>query len=63
MKILGQDSNGRIVLDGEGEVVKIHKGIPADSPFFIMNFSFIAESDVEPYDELITSEEVVNEPT
>lgn len=55
MKILGQDSNGRIVIDGEGETVYIsnERSIPADSPVFITNFRFISRTDIEPYDELI----------
>jgi hypothetical protein len=53
MKILGQDSNGRIVIDGEDEVVNVHSEIPPDSPCFITNFTFFHDSDIEPYDELI----------
>ena len=41
MKIVGQDKDGRIVIDGEGEEVHIRKGIPADSPAFLTNFTFI----------------------
>ena len=40
MKIIGQNSDGRIVIDGEGEEVTIDKGIPADSPMFVTNFVF-----------------------
>lgn len=59
MKILGQDSNGRIVIDGEGIEVHVRKDgtIPADSPCFITNFNFIFDSENEPNDELIKSEE------
>jgi len=40
MKIIGQDVNGRIVIDGEGEKFVISKGIPADSPAVLTNFVF-----------------------
>ncbi len=39
MKILGQDSNGRIVVDGEGDTIFTDIGIPADSPMFMANFN------------------------
>lgn len=41
MKVMGQDKDGRIIIDGEGEVVHIKKAIPGDSPAFLTNFTFI----------------------
>lgn len=40
MKILGQDENGRIVIDGEGVEVEIGAPIPGDSPVVLKRFVF-----------------------
>ena len=40
MKIIRQDEDGRIVIDGEGEEIFIDKGIPGDSPAVLTNFVF-----------------------
>lgn len=55
MKILGQDRDGRIVIDGEGEVVKTHKGIPALSPAFLTNFVFDCneQENIKPFNKLL----------
>ena len=40
MEVIKQDKDGRIVIDGEGEEIDIHCGIPADSPVILTNFVF-----------------------
>lgn len=40
MKIIKQDDSGRIVIDGEGQIIKVNKTIPSDSPAVLCNFTF-----------------------
>lgn len=40
MRVIGQDELGRIVIDGEGEIVYTDKGVPGDSPAVLTNFVF-----------------------
>lgn len=40
MKVIKQDENGRIVIDGEGERVELHHWIPGESPAVLVNFCF-----------------------
>lgn len=40
MKIVGQDKEGRIVIDGEGEIVTLERSIPGESPACLTNFVF-----------------------
>jgi hypothetical protein len=41
MKCLGQDEDGRLIIDGEGVKIEIEKPIPGDSPAFLQNFVFL----------------------
>lgn len=43
MKFIKQDENGRIVIDGEGMEIKLHKSIP-DSMAVLTNFCFDCRS-------------------
>lgn len=65
MKVIGQDEDGRIIIDGEGEIVHIKKAIPGDSPAFLTNFTFIdtqAEID-EAFGRIATVIENISKPT
>lgn len=44
MKIIKQDENGRIVIDGEGEIVILSRSIPGESPAVLTNFVFNIEA-------------------
>ena len=47
MRVLGQDSDGRLIIDLEGEVFTLNRGIPMDSPAIISNGVFYtSESEV-----------------
>lgn len=40
MKIIGQDNNGRLILDLEGEKFAISKAMPGESPVCVTNGAF-----------------------
>ena len=40
MRIIGQDEDGRLILDLEGEMFSLIKTIPGDSPVFLTNGVF-----------------------
>lgn len=40
MKVICQDNDGRIVIDGEGVKVPLDRPIPGDSPAVLTNFVF-----------------------
>jgi len=41
MRVLGQGEDGRIVIDGEGEVVHVTDPVPMLNPASLMHFNFI----------------------
>ena len=45
MKIVGQDEDGRIVIDFEGEEIKVERTVPGESPVVVMNalFTFVGK--------------------
>ena len=45
MKIIGQDSDGRLVIDLEGEQFNISRSIPGESPVFLMGGVFRGDGD------------------
>jgi hypothetical protein len=45
MKYRGQDLEGRLILDFEGEVCNISRAVPADSPAVICNGVFLSEKE------------------
>lgn len=44
MKIIGQDADGRINIDGEGLEIQINRSIPASTPVRMHNFVFKGET-------------------